>query len=53
MLINYSNNEITHVKFVSYTGRYPNLCSGILTLEIDGENVNFGYARRGAPVSEI
>lgn len=46
MLINRNNSETSHVKFVSYTGRYPNLCSGVLTLEIDGEIVNFGYARR-------
>ena len=32
-----------HVKFISYTGKYPNLCSGILTLEIDGKKVQFGY----------
>ena len=32
-----------HVKFVSYTGKYPNLCSGILTLEIDKKEVSFGY----------
>lgn len=31
-----------HVKFISYTGEYPNLCSGDLTLEIDGEKVVFG-----------
>ena len=31
------------VEFVSYTGKYPNLCSGILALRIDGEDVNFGY----------
>ena len=24
------------IKFVSYTGAYPNRCSGTLTLEIDG-----------------
>lgn len=30
------------VKFVSYTGRYPNLCSGVLTLEIEGKRVTFG-----------
>lgn len=30
------------VKFISYTGRYPNLCSGILTLEIEGNTVTFG-----------
>lgn len=34
--------QTPHVKFVSYTGRYPNLCSGILTLEIDGEEYKFG-----------
>ncbi len=32
-----------HVKFVSYTGKYPNLCSGILTLEIDGVVQRFGH----------
>lgn len=35
-----------HVKFVSYTGVYPNLCSGVLTLEIDGEEVDFGYSSK-------
>lgn len=25
------------VKFVSYSGQYPNRCSGVLVLEIDGE----------------
>ena len=30
-----------HVEFVSYTGNYPNLCSGDLTLRIDGKEVNF------------
>lgn len=43
MLINRNNSETSHVKFISYTGRYPNLCSGILTLEIDGEITTFGY----------
>ena len=28
MLINSNNNETNHVKFVSYTGKWPNLCSG-------------------------
>lgn len=42
MIIN--NNYITeHVEFISYTGRYPNLCSGILTLKIDGEICRFGH----------
>lgn len=43
MLLNYNNNAANHVKFISYTGRYPNLCSGDLTLEIDGEIATFGY----------
>lgn len=43
MLINKNKQiEAEHVKFVSYTGKYPNLCSGDLTLEIDGKNVTFG-----------
>lgn len=33
-----------NVKFVSYTGEYPNLCSGILTLNIDGIDYTFGYS---------
>ena len=28
MLINKTNDCIRHVKFISYTGRYPCLCSG-------------------------
>ena len=31
------------VEFVSYTGRYPNLCGGVLTVKIDGEIVKFGH----------
>lgn len=43
MVINrelYRSND--HVKFISYTGRFPNLCRGVLTLEIDGERHTFG-----------
>lgn len=29
------------VEFVSYDGRYPNLCSGTLILKIDGKVVTF------------
>lgn len=29
------------VKFIDYTGKWPNLCSGTLTLEIEGEVVVF------------
>lgn len=42
MLINNNVNEENHVEFVSYTGKYPNLCSGILTLKIDGIEYTFG-----------
>lgn len=31
------------IKFIEYTREYPNLCSGTLTLNIDGEVVTFGY----------
>lgn len=37
-----------HVEFVSYTGKYPNLCGGVLTLRIDGEEVRFGHDYRVA-----
>lgn len=33
-----------HVEFVNYTGAWPSLCVGILTLIIDGETVTFGTA---------
>ena len=42
MLINKNSKMNSHVKFVSYTGDYPNLCNGILTLEIDGIEYTFG-----------
>ncbi len=42
MLINKNSKMNSHVKFVSYTGGYPNLCNGILTLEIDGATYTFG-----------
>lgn len=32
-----------NIEFISYTGKYPCLCSGILTLRINGENYTFGY----------
>lgn len=31
-----------NIKFVDYDGRFPNLCRGILTLNIDGKNYTFG-----------
>ena len=30
------------IEFVSYSGEYPNLCSGILTVKIDGVEHTFG-----------
>lgn len=30
-----------HVEFVSYSGRYPNLCSGTLVLRVDGKEAVF------------
>lgn len=31
------------IKFVSYTGKYPNLCRGIFTVEINGREYKFGH----------
>jgi hypothetical protein len=30
------------IEFVSYNGKYPNLCSGKLVVKIDGKEVSFG-----------
>ena len=43
MLVNKNDEHSRNVEFVSYTGKFPNLCSGVLTLRIDGENVKFGH----------
>ena len=32
---------MTRVEFVSYSGKYPYLCSGVLKLKIDGEEITF------------
>lgn len=32
-----------HVSFVTYSGKWPNLCRGVLILNIDGKDVSFGY----------
>lgn len=29
------------IEFVSYDGKYPNLCSGTLILKVDGKNMKF------------
>lgn len=44
MLENRKGSSTTsHVEFVEYTGKWPNLCGGILTLKIDGKIEKFGY----------
>lgn len=48
MLIDSSITD-THIKFISYTGSYPNLCSGDLALEIDGIEYTFGYGYEREP----
>ena len=53
MLMNHNNNETNHVKFISYTGKFPNLCSGILTLEIDGNKYKFGHSIYKEPQGEF
>lgn len=39
-----------HVEFVTYTGKYPNLCRGSLVLKIDGELVLFGSGDHAEPI---
>lgn len=47
MLVNKETNaEFNNVKFISYTGCYPNLCNGVLTLEIEGIEYMFGHDYR-------
>lgn len=41
MIAGYPKEELAHVKFISYSGQYPNLCNGTLTLEIDGIQYKF------------
>lgn len=41
MVIN-EKNETNRVKFIAYNGAYPNLCSGVLKLEIEGHLYVFG-----------
>lgn len=42
-LVNCTDNNEGNVQFVSYTGKYPNLCAGILTLVICGKEYVFGH----------
>ena len=34
------------IKFVEYTGRFPNLCSGILVLDVNGKEYIFNGKRK-------
>lgn len=43
MVVSNNNNKGKRVRFISYTGDYPNLCHGVLTLEIDGKEYKFGH----------
>jgi hypothetical protein len=37
------------VKFISYSGRFPNLCRGTLTVEIEGQLVEIrGFCSGGS-----
>ena len=31
------------ITFINYTGKWPNLCSGVLTVEIDCKEIKFGH----------
>ena len=42
MIINSTEKRNENVKFISYTGKYPCLCMGVLILEIEGEKYKFG-----------
>lgn len=43
MIVNEKSLDGPRVKFISYDGKYPNLCSGVLILEIDGKEYKFGH----------
>ena len=52
MVVNRKNKNTSRVKFISYTGKYPNLCSGVLTLEINGIEYKFGHDYRNYHVDK-
>lgn len=43
---------MTRVEFISYTGKQPRLCRGVLTLKIDGNIVKFGHESNSYIFSE-
>lgn len=42
MLIHGNEPQMDHIEFIEYTGKWPNLCSGVLVLKIDGKRETFG-----------
>lgn len=36
----------SNIEFVSYTGTYPNLCCGVLTVNVNGKKYEFGGYNR-------
>lgn len=38
-----NNSNVENIQFVSYTGKYPNLCSGVLTLIVRDKEYIFGH----------
>lgn len=44
-MIRSSSVENSNIKFIEYTGKYPCLCIGVLTLEVNGKIYKFGYSQ--------
>ena len=36
-------DKMNNIKFISYDGRYPNLCRGVLILEYKNKEYSFEY----------
>ena len=36
----------SNIEFISYTGAYPNLCYGVLTVKVNGKKYEFGCYKR-------
>lgn len=53
MLANNIKSTQKSVKFVSYTGRYPNLCGGFLVLNIEGYYTSLVIAQKISHFGEV